>query len=359
MTQLDTKGLPHNAVRASTQAIVFDGGYGRPIKAVRVLDCVFAECGILRSTPNTYESHCGAILAYHATDITIKGCTIDGCVGRNTSYALSLIDITNALIDDLFITDIFSCGKAEGIFTHDVDGQVKNSLPTSIVSHVPAHRFEDMLDNHMNYKEDVEIDPTYRIEANHLKGVIPQHKEQIQALFDEHKWREFRTLGRLVCHQADKRSQTTAIYGKWVELFCERVLDVKVHVVGAFANLYENGSVQLPAHRDQYKKWIIGLSFGGTRTLEFVPDDPNAQSTSFLMESGDLFIFAPDVNNRYIHRMQEEPNSKERRINLTYFLDISPDQDPNKLLNPPKVHTETIPTFEEAVARYNLSDFRP
>ncbi|MGE0009209.1 MAG: alpha-ketoglutarate-dependent dioxygenase AlkB [Candidatus Babeliales bacterium] len=353
-TQLDSKNLPFNAPRACTQGILFDGGHGKPIVNAQVVDCLFAESGILRTGQQVFESDCGAVLAYHVHDLTIKGCTIDGCVGKNTAYAISLIDISNALVSDIFITDIFSSGHAEGIFAYDVDGQVIDASQTAILSGLPAHKYSYMLDTHDSYKEFVLPDPNYQIEANHLKGIIPKHTQMIETLFNEHKWREFRTLGRLVCHHADKRSETTRIYGKWVELLCERVLNVKVKVVGAFANLYENGNIPLPAHRDQYKKWIIGLSFGGPRTLEFVPDDPRAQIASFVMDSGDVFIFSPDVNNRYQHRMQEEPSSTSRRINLTYFIDILPGQNANNLVHAPNINASIIPTYEEAETLYNL-----
>lgn len=356
LTQLDTKNFPPNAPRACTQSIFFDGSSTNPITDAQVIDCVFAECGILRAVqPPIYESDCGAIFAAHGENITIKGCTIDGCVGKKSAYAISLIDISNALVSDVFITDIYSSGKAEGVFAYDVDGQVVDTPQTAIVSGVPATKFSSMLDTHESYKESVSPNPNYHLEANHFKNIIPKHTEKIEALFHEHKWREFRTLGRLVCHHADKRSKTTQIYGKWVELFCERILNVKVKVVGAFANFYENGNIPLPAHRDQYKKWIIGLSFGGPRTLEFVPDDPQAAIVPFLMESGDVFIFAPDVNNRYEHRMQEEPASTERRINLTYFLDILPGEDATKLVRAPTLEKTELPTFEEAEAVYASS----
>lgn len=357
MTQLDAKCIPSNVPRSFTQAIFFDGGYGKPIKDAQVIDCVFAECGILRAskTPQ-YESNSGAILGYQASNITIKGCTIDGCVGRDNSWAITLMSISNVLVSDVFITDIFSRGNAQGIYTYDVDGEIQDTPQTSIISHVHENQFGYMLDNHISYKESVPYDSNYRIEANHLKGIIPKHKEKEQALFDEHKWREFRTLGRLVCHNADKKSKTAAIYGKWVELFCDKVLDVKVNVVGGFANLYMNGNVPLPAHRDQYKKWIIGLSFGDTRTLDFVPDDLRAEIVSFPMEAGDVFIFSPDVNNRYQHRMLEEPERTGRRINVTYFLDVAPGQDVTKLLRPPELNKKPMPTFEEAEALYNQTE---
>lgn len=356
MTSLDAKSIPNMVPRAWTQSILFDGGYQKPIKNAHVLDCVFSECGILRSTePNAYEAHCGALLCYNAENITLKGCTIDGCIGRNKSWVVTLISISNVQVSDVFITDVFSRGKAEGIFTYDVDGEVTDSPQTGIMSHVAENRFGFMLDNHESYKEAVAPDPHYHIEANHLKGIIPEHNEQEEALYTELKWREFRTLGRLVCHNADTKSKTTAIYGTWVELFCKQVLDVDVQVVNGFANLYTDGNVPLPAHRDQYKKWIIGLSFGDTRTLDFVPDDPQADIVSFPMQAGDVFIFSPEVNNRYEHRMLPEPESKGRRINLTYFLDIAPGQDATKLLRPPDLHKKVIPTFKEAETAYAQS----
>ncbi len=346
-TYLDKKSLPTEIPSEITFGILFDGGYKKPFKNIKLLDCVFAECGIIRENSRYAKAH-ASICAYQGSDIDISGCTIDGAIGCNHSSAIIIASLSNVRINDVFITDIFSKGAAKGIFAADVDGEVKDVLETAIISGMPTTHFEYYLDNHESYKEAVDENPDYCIEANHLKNIIPKHKENFQALIDEHKWREFRTMGRLVCHNSDKKSRLSAIYAKWVELFCAQVLGIKVKVVGGFANFYPSSDTPLPAHRDQYKKWIVGLSFGQTRTLEFVPDARGGSTVSFAMEGGDLFIFSPDVNNRYQHQMQPEPDKDGKRINLTYFLDIPSQDDSNKLLMTPNLSGVHIPTFEEA-----------
>ncbi len=323
--------------------IRFDG----PIKDVQIVDCRFVEMGILRSVePARYEKATVAIQASNGSNLLVKGSTIDGCVGRNSAQAIALTAISNAKISDVFITDIFSAKNAKGIVTDNVDGEVIDCHEASILSNIHPVRFGYYLDTHPSVKDDVPDDDGYVIEACHIKNVIPDHLENEPLLFQEHPWREFRTLGRLVAHNSHIKSKTSALYAKWVELFCKQVLGVEVRVVAGFANLYTHGDTPLPAHRDQYKKWVIGLSFGEMRTLDFVPDNPKKEILSYVMESGDIFLFAPDVNNHYQHRMLAEPEKTGRRINLSYFIDILPGQDCTKLLNPRAFTKEEIPTLQ-------------
>jgi hypothetical protein len=357
-SELDKGAFPPNTPTGITQGILFDGGHGKPINNAQVIDCTFVESGIIRNSlsanlPGKSESACGAILAYQASNIAIKGCTIDGCVGSDHSWGITLIGISNVQVTDVFITDVFSSKDAKGIYTHDVDGEIQDATQSSILSNIPSQQFGYYLDTHSSVKDPVAEDDAYVIEACHLKGIVPKHAQKEIALFNEHKWREFRTLSRLVCHNSHTKSRTSGIYATWVELFCERALGVKVQVVGGFANLYLHGDTPLPAHRDQYKKWVFGLSFGETRTLDFVPDNPKKEILSYPMESGDVFLFSPDVNNRYQHRMLAEPKREARRINVTYFLELLPGQDSKKLLHPPELQKDRIPTFEEAEILYN------
>jgi len=324
--------------------ISFDG----LVRNVSIEDCIFAETGIYRSDQNMYQVASGVIFVHQGKNITVKECTIDGCVGINVSIPIILVDIDNLLIDDLFVTDVYSSGKVQDIFTFDVDGEIKGYQKANIISGVSANDFCDYLDNHHNAKYDVEPNDK-PIEASHLKNVVPMADENMQLLIDEHKWREFRTMGRLVCHNSHQKSKTSSVYAKWVELFCEKVLDVKVKVEAGFANLYRDGSIELPLHRDQYKKWIFGLSFGGTRTLDFVPDNPNKEIVPYEMKSGDVVMFSNDVNNRYQHRMLPEYEKEGQRVNLTYFLEVLPGQDENKLLNN-DIDYGKIPMLESIVS---------
>src|SRR5579885_951750 len=205
--------------------------------------------------------------------------------------------------------------------------------------------------------------PQVLIEACHLQNVIPKHKENFQKLFQEHPWQKWKSrfgadLSRSVCHESDKVSRTSGIYCKWVELFCHKILGVRVQVDGAFANYYPDGEATLPAHRDQYEKWVFGLSFGETRTFDFVPNSVKANVKrntgiiSITMNSGDVVLFSPKVNDDYKHRILSEPRRKGPRINLTYFLSIFPGEDEKKMIQPPEIRQDLIPTFEEAEIIY-------
>lgn len=187
----------------------------------------------------------------------------------------------------------------------------------------------------------------------HLKQVIPRHAESEGLLFAEIPWMTMKSrfgsnLSRQVCGSADKLSRTAGIYACWVQLYCDRVFNVKVEVLDGFANLYPTGKSALPAHRDQYDCWIFGLSFGETRTFDFVTNNPK-DTISIEMHSGDVVMFAPHMNDTHKHRILAEPKRLGRRINVTYFIRPLPNQNPAGLLKP---NGSAPPSFEEAQAVY-------
>lgn len=204
-----------------------------------------------------------------------------------------------------------------------------------------------------------------QLEACYLKGVIPLHREMEVQLANTIPWTTIKSrfgtnLSRLICGDAERIHQV-AVYGKWVELFCERVLGVRVRVYSCFANLYQSGASALPAHRDDYDCWVFGLSFGETRTFDFIgpavkPTSKTAANpndiVSIEMESGDVLLFSPGVNKTYRHRILAQPSRKGRRVNLTFFIDPIPGEDPRKFLNPLPIRQETIPTYQMAEEQY-------
>ena len=313
---------------------------------VTILDCYFRESGIKRGKIK-YSKYTSSLLIRNTDNINIKGCTIDGCVGLNISWAVVLSGISDLLIDDIFITDVYSSRDSKDLYHYDIDAKILGVVSSSLVSNVHPSKYINYLDNHTSYKETVTDEFNGVIEARLLKNVIPDHGKNEELLVNEHKWRDFRTLGRLVCHHSHQKSKTSAIYAKWVELFCDKVFGVKVRVETGFANLYTDGNVNLPIHRDQYKKWIFGLSFGGTRTIDFIPAKEDMDTLSYSLESGDVLIFSHDINNRYQHRMLPDPKSTKRRVNITYFIDIL-EGDCNNLLNS-IINTDNIPTFNDAI----------
>lgn len=285
---------------------------------VTIRNCTFSEIGFLdKKIP--LSSACIYVDSFEK--VTIEGCTIDGCVGSIQSFGICISSVEVAIIKDVFFTDIFSHKDSRAIFYNDCNLSVEQCPQTSILNNISVEEIEKNLSSHPSYKEEAKC-PLTSLEVVHLKNIVPHHEENFHHLLNEHKWREFRTLDRLVCHQADKRSETTALYGKWVEHLCYHLFQVEAKVVVAFANLYPNGEITLPFHRDQYHKWVIGLSFGETRTFTFLPDDPNEKEKSFLVESGDVVIFSPDVNNHYQHGIPAEKNRTKERINLTFFVDV-------------------------------------
>lgn len=199
------------------------------------------------------------------------------------------------------------------------------------------------------------------LEAMHLKAVIPNHREHEERLFREHRWTTIKSrygndLSRQVCGMSHLISETSAIYAIWLEMFCDYVLGVKVKVMSSFANLYPDGKSALPAHRDAYGLWVMGLSFGETRTFDFISNGvkPTAKTSgdgeiiSIPMDSGDLLLFSPEVNKTHRHRILPESLRQGRRINITYFVAILPGQDTKNLINPPPIQAQLIPTFAQA-----------
>lgn len=344
-TKLKRSVLPPEAVLRvpdipvfSSQGIFLDGN----MNYVNITDCNFFESGILREG-NTIltEENSGAILCYDSANVNIKGCVIDACAATETCYGITMFSIDDFLIEDCVIVDIFSSGKAKAVFTYDAGGEFKNNTFGREKSYSDRNKWNAMLDHDKIIAEtDVTryLPPSiYKntvLRTKIFKGVIPKYIENEPLLFEEIKWKEFRTMRRLVAYHPHQKSKLVEFYRKWVEIFCKETLKVKINAVDSFANLYINGNVELPAHRDQFGKWIIGLSFGETRTIEFVPDNPELEITKVQLDPGDVFIFSPDANDSYRHRMLPEPDRKNRRINLTFFIDVIPGEDENLLVNP-------------------------
>ncbi len=352
-TLFDTKRIGSKTPHAMTHGILFEGNIEKPIRNAQIIQCTFTESGISKNNSSLFESACSPLQIYQASDVIVKGCAIDGCVGKDAAWGMTLVGISNINISDTVITDIFSSDNAQGIYKYDIEGESTGIITTAIFSGIHTNHFRTMLETHGRINSSLALeDVQYPMKVCHIKGIIPKRTENGLLLFEEHTWKEFRTLHRLVCHNSNHVSKTSAIYAQWVELFCERVLGIKVKVTGGFANLYLTGEVPLPAHRDTDDQWIFGLSFGESRTLDFVADNNKDNITSFELEDGDIFIFSPTLNETHQHRILPQPERKGRRINLTYFLNVLPGQDCDKLLQHPSLCSVQIPRFEEAQERY-------
>lgn len=292
----------------------------RDSKDVIIDECNLIKVGIYK---NIIENKTFGIEINNTENISLNKITIDGCVGKELSVAVFVSD-SSIKINDLFVTDVFSYGDSKAFYHTNSDIIANNYFETSVISKVAFNDLINFLETHgVKEKKINEIREEDSIKNfKHLKGAIENNEELLEKLYNEHYWREFRTMKRKVCHNSMKKSETSKKCGEWLEKFCKEKLGVKIKVLEAFANLYENGDVPLPLHRDKYEKWIIGLSFGETRTLDFVSDfDPN-KIYSFVLEDGDIFIFSPSINETYQHRMLKEPERKGKRINVTYFVDV-------------------------------------
>lgn len=314
-----TKVSDTNKLKWVCSPIISFGSKGH---SLFVRDCTFSEFGV-NDDKFPLSSTCVFVSGFEKFEMS--GCTIDGCVGIIQAFGVCVIDVDDGLIKDVFFTDIFS-KDARTIYYDNSNIDVQKCNDTNILSNVLPNQFMERLRHHPSYKDD-HVSEKAALEAIHIKGVVPFHQENLDVLLNDHKWREFRTLERLVCHNADKRSPMTARYARWVAKMCKHVFDVNVTVDAAFANLYPNGKTGLPLHRDQYHKWVIGLSFGETRSFYFVPDCADEPNVKYELSSGDVLIFSPDVNNHYQHYMPEEPEKTGMRINLTFFVTVHMDDE--------------------------------
>lgn len=259
--------------------------------------------------------------------------------------------------------------EQNGIITNLITQKDYQALPMNI----KLEKINETLSNlNQNYlppilKETVaqiKTEPIEVLEICHLKSVIPKHKGNYVSLFKEIPWQKVGsrfggTLSRLIAPGVERSSKMANIYGQWVVLFCKRVLGVKVKLIEIFGNYYPNGNAALPAHKDNYGYWVFGLSFGETRTFDFVPNGVkdnikrDTRIISISMESGDVVLFSPKINQTHKHRILKEPKQMGPRINLTCFLQLEPGQDERKMYNPPEI-LKDIPTFEEAMESVKL-----
>lgn len=333
---------------------------------IQITSSTFTEIGISKDYQKWNSNSTAALAICKAENVTIIGVAIDGVVGDTMALGFALIGISALIVDDVILTDIISSGFAKDIYCNDVGGTLKHTQSTSVYSQIPPDLYTTILSSHsipgsqtrisndsVNsiHSNQIHSNQIHSLKILHLRAIIPNRTESFNRLYSEHVWKEFRTLGRLVAHNSHLVSKTSEIYALWTTLFWERILGIKVSVVGGFANLYESGSVPLSLHRDEYKStqgqgiWAFSLSFGETRKLVFVPDDTNVEQTSFDLADGDIFVFAPEINSYYQHKMDKEPERTGRRINLTYFLEIQ--NNTTVSLNIPD--NIKVPNFEECV----------
>lgn len=82
---------------------------------------------------------------------------------------------------------------------------------------------------------------------------------------------------------------------------------------------YPHGNIGIAPHKDKEMvpgTLIAGLSFGATRTLDFIK--PNYDNVSIKLNSGSLYVLNPPTNQFWLHSIRTEPQVKEVRYSLTF-----------------------------------------
>lgn len=160
----------------------------------------------------------------------------------------------------------------------------------------------------------------------HLKHVFSEHAEFYPRLRDEVEWQikqwRNRPLPRL-CKHSVQQTPVGATIVRWLEVFCHNNLGVRVRVHDVFGNYYRTGTDYLPQHRDAYSTpempiHVISISFGASRRFTF--QEGSTVAASMMLESGDVIIFDPYMNQNYTHGIAKTSSLKEGRINLTCFV---------------------------------------
>lgn len=89
-----------------------------------------------------------------------------------------------------------------------------------------------------------------------------------------------------------------------------------------FINRYPNGSYKLGWHADDSPEMdqtrpICILSLGETRKIEIEDEMSDVVNDSYDLPPGSLFLMRPGMQERFLHRIIDEPEKKNERISLT------------------------------------------
>lgn len=90
-----------------------------------------------------------------------------------------------------------------------------------------------------------------------------------------------------------------------------------VIIDGIWCNHYRNGSDHTPYHKDSYKATVYCICLGATRTVNF-KSDSNGTVTPIETQSGDMYVFTPEVDKRYKHSVPKRAGAGER-ISIVLF----------------------------------------
>jgi alkylated DNA repair dioxygenase AlkB len=237
-------------------------------------------------------------------------------------------------------------GDAALLWKHEIPSRATVRYPDAngnltVVVKKPTHyervsiTFRHIDHHHVSIKESIApriADPPQPFDACHLKGMIPHNNDLVNSLFQ----------------QSDSAIK---IYTTWLELFCHRILGIKVCVCNANIHCPDEKSLLSTIAPQVSGKWTVSLNLGEACTFELVERQPRVNSTaasilSVPLESGDLVLFAPEVDATHFHRIK---SASKQVLILLCLLDILPGEDMRKLCQPPnEIRVNEIPTMESA-----------
>jgi len=89
-------------------------------------------------------------------------------------------------------------------------------------------------------------------------------------------------------------------------------------------NWYENGKHHIGHSDDEQqlvdKGVIASLSWGATRKFELLGKSDDVESTSIMLEDGDLIIMGGRLQKTHRHAVPKSPTCKQERINFTFRI---------------------------------------
>lgn len=129
-------------------------------------------------------------------------------------------------------------------------------------------------------------------------------------------WGTGRKLPRLIYRYDDDNVE---VLNELISLI-EITFDTKVK--GVWCNQYRSGNDWTPEHQDSYGSDVFTLSFGESRTCYF-RNLQTKERRDFLLESGDLLYFTPEIDATHKHCVPKTKKNKGIRISVVLFADSS------------------------------------
>jgi hypothetical protein len=104
-------------------------------------------------------------------------------------------------------------------------------------------------------------------------------------------------------------------------------IDFKIDISQTRLNYYRDHNDWKPFHHDSHaygnkeENYTLGVSFGGTRVMEFIQDDIEEtnklkEKFSFPQHNGDIFGFNKEVNQKFMHGIPKGENGCGERFSI-------------------------------------------